>query len=228
MKLVRRGLTTLCIITLLAIASAYGQGRTVLRAHVPFPFEAGKASIPAGNYQFRLNIPRQSLEISGGQGRPVRLQFITTLGGSSLFRDAGLVFDIYEGKHVLSELWIPGQEGVLVSSTSKEHQYARVIAVVDNPGSNLSGKQVFEQTCERCHGKNGAGNTAARKFFKANIPRLDSALVQGKSDAELRDIISNGMKNMPPVQIGQPRVQHLLDSASVDKVIQYLRTLKKH
>lgn len=227
MKVLHRGLTTLCITILLAIGSAYGQGTTVLRAHVPFPFEAGKASIPAGTYQFMLNIPARSLEISGSQGRPVRLHFITTLGGSSLFRDAGLVFDTYEGKHVLSELWIPGQEGVLVTSTSKKHQYDRVIAVVDTPGANMTGKQIFEHTCQRCHGRNGQGNPAARRFFKANIPRLDSAFVQGKSDAELRDIISNGMKKMPPVEIGQPRVQHLLDSSSVDKVIRYLRTLKK-
>jgi cytochrome c5 len=227
MTALQKGLSTLSIITLLAIGSAYGQGLTVLRAHVPFAFEAGGHSIPAGDYQFTLNIRRRSLEISGGKVGNVGLEFITTLGGSSIFRDAGLVFDIYEGKHVLSELWIPGQEGVLVSSTPKQHQYARVIAVVASPGSQMMGKQIFEHTCERCHGRNGQGNPDARKFFKANIPRLDSAFVQGKSDAELRDIISNGMNKMPPVQIGEPRVQHLLDSSSVDKVIRYLRTLKQ-
>ena len=31
---------------------------------------------------------------------------------------------------------------------------------------------------------------------------------------------------MDPVRVGQARVQHLLDSASVDEVIRYVRTLK--
>ena len=221
-----KGLATLSIFTLLAIGSAYGQGKSALRANVPFAFEARGISIPAGDYKFNLSIGERTLVISGGQSGNIKLQIITTLGGSSIFRDAGLVFNSYEGKHVLSELWIPGAEGVLVSSTPKQHQHETVIALVDNPGSNLSGKQVFEITCVRCHGPKGQGNAAARKFFNAEIPRLDSEYVQGKSDAELRDIISNGRRMMDPVRVGQARVQHLLDSASVDEVIRYVRTLK--
>jgi cytochrome c5 len=209
-------LTKLSIITLLAIGSAYGQQRlTTLRAHIPFPFEVRGISIPAGDYQFKLRIGSRSLTITGAKSGDIGLQIITTLGGSSIFRDAGLVFNRYEGKHVLAELWIPGEEGVLVSTTPKEHRNDRVIAVVESPASNLSGKQIFEVTCERCHGFKGQGNPAARNFFKANIPRLDSAFVQNKSDAELREIISNGSQKMPPVQIGQPSVQHLLDSSPV-------------
>ena len=223
---VARTFATLTILSLLAIGSAYGQGSTMLRAHVPFPFEARGITIPAGDYQFKLTIGQRSLVISGAKEGDIRLTIITTLGGSSIFRDAGLVFNSYDGKHVLAELWIPGVEGVLVSTTPKKHRNDRVIALVDNPGSNMSGKQVFEQTCQTCHGPNGQGNPAAKKFFNANIPDLTSALVQNKSDAELRDIISNGNQKMPPVEIGQARVRHLLDSSSVESVIQYVRTLK--
>jgi len=217
----------LSVIMLFAIGSAYGQSTTVLRAHVPFKFEAHGISIPAGDYQFMLTTGRRYLSISGGQISEQRIRIITTLGGSSIFRDAGLVFENYGGKHILSELWIPGKQGVLVSSTPAAHKYDRVIAMVVSPAPNLTGKQIFERTCKRCHGAGGQGNPAARKFFKANIPNLTSASVQNKSDAELREIISNGSRKMPPVEIGQPHVQHLLDSSSVEKVIQFVRTLKK-
>lgn len=220
------GLIKIMMITLLAIGAAYGQNTTVLRARIPFQFEAHGISIPAGDYQFMVGTDSQSLLISGGHTGQMRVPIITTLAGSSIFRDAGLVFSSYEGKHVLSEVWVPGKEGVLVSTTQKQHKNDRVIAMIASPASNLSGQQIFEQTCQTCHGPNGQGNPAARKFFKANIPDLTSAFVQGKSDAELRDIISNGSQKMPPVQIGQPRVQHLLDSSSVERVIQYVRTLK--
>lgn len=221
-----KGLTKLFMITLLAIGSAYGQNITVLRAHVPFQFEAHGISIPAGDYQFMMGPDSRSLLISGGHTGDMRVPTITTLGGSSIFRDAGLVFNSYEGKHVLSEVWIPGKEGVLVSTTQKKHKHDTVIAMIANPASNLSGEQIFEQTCQTCHGPNGQGNAAARKFFKANIPDLTSAFVQSKSNAELRDIISNGDQKMPRVEIGQGRVRHLLDSSSVEKVIEFVRTLK--
>jgi mono/diheme cytochrome c family protein len=138
-----------------------------------------------------------------------------------------LVFDNYDGKHVLSEIWVPGEDGVLVSATPKQHTHDMVIAVVSGASPNMSGKTVFDRTCARCHGPKGAGNSAADKFFKTQVPRLDSTYVQSKSDADLKEIISNGKRMMDPVRIGQASVQHLLDPVSVDAVISYLRTLKQ-
>jgi mono/diheme cytochrome c family protein len=102
-----------------------------------------------------------------------------------------------------------------------------VIAVVSGTTPNLSGKQVFQSTCVRCHGPNGKGNPAADKFFQTEVPRLDSAYVQAKSDDELKDIISHGRRKMDPVRVGQATVQHLLEPASVDAVIAYVRTFKQ-
>jgi len=223
-----RNLTTISLVTLWAVASAHGQGVTNLRANVPFAFEAGGKSLPAGTYQFKVNHAGRYLVISGANPPEVRLQIITELGGASVFRDTGLVFNTYEGKHVLSEIWIPGEDGVLVSVTPKQHTHDMVIAMISGGGGpNLSGKQIFERTCARCHGPNGQGNPTADKFFKTPIPKLSSAYVQSKSDAELKDIISHGKGMMDPVRMGQASVQHLLDPALVDTVIVYLRTLKQ-
>ncbi len=222
-----RNFTIISILTLLAVASAHGQTGIILSANVPFGFEAGGTSFPAGAYQFKLTPGEQTFVISGAKGGETKLPIIARLGGPSLFKDTGLVFDAFEGHHVLSELWIPGEGGVLVNASPKQHAHEMVIAVVSGAQATMSGKEVFDHTCARCHGLRGNGNPAADKFFQTPIPRLDSAQVQAKSNQELRDIITQGKRNMDPVRMGQGSVQHLLDPGSVDAVIKYVRTLKQ-
>jgi cytochrome c5 len=227
LRLTARNLGAISVFTLLAVASAYGQ-TAVLHANVPFGFDAHGTSLPAGTYQFKVRLDERFLVISGAKSGDVKLPIITLLGGGGSFLgDAGLVFDTFEGHHVLSEIWIPGQDGVLVSSTPKQHTHEMVIGVASGPAPNLSGKEVFQHTCARCHGSNGEGNPAADKFFKTPVPRLDSEYVQAKSDEELKDIIGHGRRMMDPVRIKQTTVQHLLSPESVDAVIRYVRTLKK-
>jgi cytochrome c553 len=227
LQMAARNLTTISVLTLLAVASAHGQTGAILRANVPFGFEAGSASLPAGTYQFKLRLNEGAVVVSGAKAGDMRLPIITQLGTGSLLTDATLIFDTFEGQHALSEVWIPGEEGVLVKVTPKGHTHERVIAVVSGPAPKLSGKQVFERTCARCHGPGGQGNAAADKFFQTPVPKLNSAYIQGKSDEELKEIISHGKRKMDPVRIGQAEVQHLLDSGSVDAVISYVRTFKQ-
>lgn len=222
-----RNLTTISVLTLLAVASAHGQTGPVLSANVPFSFEAGGTSLPAGTYQFRVRLSDQSLVISDAKGGETKLHVISQLAGASLFRDVGLVFDNFRGRHVLAEVWIPGEGGVLVSSTLEKHTHEMVVAVVSGAAPTMSGKEVFEHTCARCHGPQGKGNPAADKFFQTRIPRLDSAYVQEKSDQELKDVISHGRRQMDPVRMREAAVQHLLDPESVDAVIGYVRTFKQ-
>jgi len=225
LQIVCRNLTTIIVLSLLALAPAYGQ--IGLAANVPFGFEAGGKSLPAGTYQFKYDLNGMHLLISGAKGPPVTLQIITQIARSSFSMDSGLVFDTFEGRHVISEVWIPGMDGLLVHSTPKQHTHEMVIAMGSSATANLSGKAVFERSCARCHGPEGKGNAAADRFFQTSVPRLGSAYVQAKSDEELKDIISHGRRKMDPVRIGQAEVQHLLDPGSVDAVITYVRTLKQ-
>jgi cytochrome c5 len=215
------------VLTLLLVVFAHGQTGTVLSANVPFGFEVGSTSLPAGTYQFKFNVPEESLVISGAKGEETKLHIIARLAGASLFKDTGLVFNVLRGHHVLAEVWIPGEGGVVVNNTPQKHSNETVTAVVSGAAPKMSGKEVFDSTCARCHGPMGKGNPMAEKFFKTSIPRLDSAYVQGKSDQELKDIISHGRRNMDPVRIGQASVQHLLHPESVDAVVKYVRTFKQ-
>ena len=109
LRMTARNLTIISLLALLAVTSAHGQGATVLRASVPFAFEAHGTPFAAGAYQFKVRLDDRSLVIGGTGVADVKLQIITQISGFSVFRDAGLVFDSFEGKHVLSEYGFPAK-----------------------------------------------------------------------------------------------------------------------
>jgi mono/diheme cytochrome c family protein len=69
-----------------------------------------------------------------------------------------------------------------------------------------------------CHGPDGKGETAMGKKF--GLKDLGSADVQGKSDADLNGIITNGKDKMPAYK-GK------LTSEQIEEVVKFIRTLKK-
>jgi cytochrome c5 len=222
----------LTLAALLVVSSAYGQVQTqrALSGNIPFEFTIGKRVLPAGTYGFTLSRNTSGfllLAVTGGAAGKITVPVMTQLGQSFDPGDARLVFDTTDSKHALSEVWMPQEGGLLIQSTPKNHTHDTVIAVVSGPTTKLSGDKIYEQTCQKCHGPKGQGNPAADKFFQVSIPRLDSAVVQGKSDEELKDIISHGKRNMPPVRIGQATVQHLLPPDSVEAVIRFVRSFKQ-
>ena len=93
--------------------------------------------------------------------------------------------------------------------------------------SAAAGKAVFDKTCKECHGALGEGNPVSDKFYKIQIPRLNSAQVQKMSDSELKDVIANGRRKMKPPLSGQPQMNHKVDANTIDSVILYVRSLKK-
>jgi len=95
--------------------------------------------------------------------------------------------------------------------------------------AELAGKTVFEQSCKNCHGAEGKGDRMADKYYQMTIPRLTSDYVQNKSDAELRQIITKGVRKMEPARMGQPKAPHRmkLTDEQVSEAIAYVRSLKK-
>jgi cytochrome c6 len=74
---------------------------------------------------------------------------------------------------------------------------------VSSPGGKL-----FNAKCTMCHGLDGAGKTMMGEKLK--IPDLRSEDVQKQSDAQLKEVITNGKAKMPafkgklmPEQVGQ-------------------------
>jgi mono/diheme cytochrome c family protein len=80
------------------------------------------------------------------------------------------------------------------------------------------GKAIFDAKCKSCHGPEGEGNPAIAKMMKVTMHPLGSAEVQGKSDADLKKEITQGVGKMKPQN---------LTAKQADDVVAYIRTLKK-
>ena len=224
---VARSLVAFCLFAFLAVGPAFGQAHTV-RVEVPYAFIVGSKTLPAGTYTFSMPADSPAwVEVKPASGSAVRARIITRLGGPTEFQEGSLVFDKSDGSRTLSEVWIPGSDGILVHALAKGHTHDILMASAMESAGCLSGKSTYDRTCRRCHGPDGVGEPKADKFFNTTIPRLNSAAVQSKSDAELKLIITQGTSAMPPVEIEELGFRHRIPAESVDSVIAYVRTLKK-
>jgi cytochrome c5 len=216
------------LVAVFAVGLAYGQARQAVRFNLPYGFTVGSTMLPAGTYTFSISPDLSRLIVDSGTGKSARVAIITHINGpNELFQGGNLVFDKSEKGLTLSEVWLSGADGALLKPVSKGD--ARLVVSADALEANrtYSGKAAYSLTCARCHGDNGKGNPDADKFFGQKIPRLTSAEVQGKSDAELKQQITQGSGAMPPVEIDESGFRHRLPAQDVDAVIAYMRTLKQ-
>ena len=79
------------------------------------------------------------------------------------------------------------------------------------------GADTFKAKCAMCHGADGKGDTGMGKTLK--IRDLGSADVQGQSDADLTNIITNGKNKMP-------KYDGKLTKDQINDLVKYIRTLK--
>jgi mono/diheme cytochrome c family protein len=83
---------------------------------------------------------------------------------------------------------------------------------------DMMGADLYKAKCAACHGADAKGDTAMGK--KMGVKDFSSADVQGKSDADLNGIITNGKAPMPGYK-GK------LTDAQIDSLLKYIRSLKK-
>lgn len=219
------GLVALVVVAFLAVHPAFGQNKG-MRLAVPYQFTFASKVMPPATYSFVFQGSR--LSVSSTTSGPVSQSVMSQLTGpAQLFREGSLIFDRTESGLVLSEVWIPGMDGLLLQSIPKGHSRVVLSAPILNENRTYTGKAAFSQTCANCHGQDGNGNERADKFFETKIPRLTSPEVQNKTDDELRKQIAEGNGKMPPVEIDEAGFRHRLPAQDVDAVIAYVRTLNK-
>jgi hypothetical protein len=119
-------LFTLSLFTLLAITLAFGQTTRVI-AKVPFAFIASGKTLPAGQYEF-LAEGEVMRVVGASKGNAVIVPVLTRLGAGihTSKQDSHVVFDEVAGVYTLSEIWLPGEDGWLLSATKGKHQHKTV------------------------------------------------------------------------------------------------------
>jgi mono/diheme cytochrome c family protein len=81
-----------------------------------------------------------------------------------------------------------------------------------------SGSATYKAKCAMCHGADGTGKTPVGQSM--GIKDFASSDIQAKSDATLKDIVTNGFKAMPAFK-------SQLSKAQISALVKYLRTFKK-
>ena len=89
----------------------------------------------------------------------------------------------------------------------------------DSPASQLTGKEIYQQTCVACHSKDGSGAFAGVPDFTDPAGRLS------KSDEELLRNVRNGFQSPGSPMAMPPRGGNsALTDGDLRNVIQYLRS----
>ncbi len=79
-----------------------------------------------------------------------------------------------------------------------------------------NGADLYKSKCAACHGADGTGSAMGKKMGAHDFTTAD---VQGMTDAQLTDIITNGKGKMPKYASLKPE--------DIKGLVAYIRTLKK-
>lgn len=123
-----RIMLTVGLIALFAVISGYGQPMPgpSLKAKIDFPFTVGGKVLPAGQYDFVLaSETAPAFRVTDEAKNSTLALILTRISGSmhATPQVPHLVFDKVGETYLLSEIWIPGQDGFLVLATKGEHEH---------------------------------------------------------------------------------------------------------
>jgi hypothetical protein len=119
----KTGTVTLAAFLLLAGTAAPQSPVQPVRAEIPFAFHAAGKTMPAGVYQIIKQVV-PAVVLNGPGGTTITLPVLTYLGRHDTDTEPELVFDKLEGNMHLSEVWLPGQDGLLLLGTKERHDHA--------------------------------------------------------------------------------------------------------
>jgi hypothetical protein len=118
---------TLVTISLaILLAATLGSAQSKISAKIPFEFTAGGKVLQAGQYDFTYTSGMRTVIVRGAdKGSVVNVPIITWLAGAmhTTPNDAHIVFDVVGNNHFLSEIWIPGMDGLDLITTKEIHQH---------------------------------------------------------------------------------------------------------
>lgn len=113
------------LLTMFTIPAAFGAD--FVKGNIPFSFQVGNKTMPAGDYEIRIDLEREMVMVrsSAKKGTEAMEPIITYLASPahSTATDADIVFDKVGNNYILSEVWRPGADGILVHATKGPHEH---------------------------------------------------------------------------------------------------------
>ncbi len=109
--------------------TAFAQDK--LEVNIPFSYIVGRQTLPAGKYEFKVDYSGSTISIADLSTRRSEMaNFLSTLDETNQSDASGphVVFDKVGNTYWLSQLWLPGQGGILVYETKGEHTHHTVQA----------------------------------------------------------------------------------------------------
>ncbi len=120
-------IVTVAILAVLALAgsTAIAQTGSVHSAvvKVDFPFVVKGETLQPGAYTFQIDNNQVLVRSQGGAGNGVIMPVLTRTGRHDKDPEPELVFDKIGGKFLLSEVWLPGEDGYFLLSTKEQHDH---------------------------------------------------------------------------------------------------------
>lgn len=118
-------------VLLMVLTSTNAFAAETVKAHVPFAFQVGKKTMPAGDYELQVDRSQERVTIMSETKGPSAIEAILTYLAPTPHSDADhahLVFDKVGNNAYLSEVWEPGLDGVLLHTTQGKHEHSTVHA----------------------------------------------------------------------------------------------------
>ena len=131
-------LMTTLLVSVAVAAQAQTSGRVV--ADIPFNFQIGDESLPAGEYIVdAVNSDGALLRISGKDGGKAQVALTNTANGKQLNRSV-MVFNKYGDQYFLKAVWKAGHEGRTLIESGRERKLRREL----NGMAKLAGRNRVE------------------------------------------------------------------------------------
>lgn len=120
----KRIMLTVGFIAVLAVMLGYGQPASI-KAMIDFQFTAGGKVLPAGEYEFKRDTTAPMFRVQGEGKNFVMAPVVTRMAKEmhTTPEDAHIVFDKVGDTYLLSEIWIPGEDGFLLLATKGAHEH---------------------------------------------------------------------------------------------------------
>ena len=117
------------VLSMVAAAQCGAQNVGVIQVNIPFEFQAGNRTLPAGEYRIqRFSAQTEGIQlIRQSDGKVATL--VTTLPTESKDKTAlpRLVFDRYGNDYFLAEIWADGTHGRHLLKSNREKEMASTL-----------------------------------------------------------------------------------------------------